>query len=722
MKQVFNVGGRIAVLEVPAPACGDGEVLVQSRFSVISAGTERASLGQGSGGALSLLSRVKKNPELVRKALEMARAEGLGQTVRAARGQAAGLSPLGYSSSGVVLRVGGNITDIAVGDRVACAGAGHASHAEVVAVPRNLACRVPEDVAHEEAAYSTLGAIAMQGVRRAQVRLGDGVVVIGLGLLGQLTCQLLAASGASVTGIDPIEERVQLAKELGAGAAFAAGEDVESQVLARTDGIGADSAIICADTPSSEPVQQAMRVVRKKGRVVVVGAVGMELERSPFYEKELDFLISSSYGPGRYDVLYEEKGLDYPVAFVRWTENRNMQEFLNLVARGKVDVERLTDRIFPIEEAEQGYDAIRSDEKRPVGVLLQYPAAPTAVPPQKMPLKSSESVPGQIRVAVVGAGSFARAHHLPNLKRIPSYHLRALVTKTGGNARRMGEEYGAQYCSTDYHDVLQDTDVDMVLIGTRHDMHAPLVQEAARSGKHIFVEKPIAMTRKECREVYQTVNENAVSLVVGFNRRFSPLGQRAKRIAEKRHGPLVAVYRVNSAGMKPEHWINDPVEGGGAILGEGCHFFDFVSWLVGAEPLRLYAEMISANDTSVVDANNVVSSLRFTDGSVASVVYSTGGHHDFPKERVELFLDGGVLAIDDFRTLAVTGLSGKAMTLARTEKGQFELLCEFGKVLKGESQSQDVPGVLDGVRATLCSLAVMEAVRSGEVQEFRYPW
>ncbi len=723
MKQVFNSGGQITVAEIPSPACGENEVLVQNYFSVISAGTESTSVKQGTKGITGLISSVTHNPALIRQALNMTRKEGLGKTWHLVRRQAEGqLKPLGYSSSGIVLEVGPKISDISVGDRVACAGAGYANHAEIIVAPRNLICIVPESVDFDEAAFTTLGAIALQGIRRAQVQIGDRVVVIGLGLLGQVACQILKAAGASVIGIDPLSARTQLAADLGADVSLIAGEGAVSAVLRHTRGAGADAVLIYASTPSSEPVRQAMEMARKKGRVVVVGAVGMELDRSPFYEKELDFLISCSYGPGRYDPLYEEKGMDYPIGFVRWTENRNLLAFLELLAQKKVRLKSLISRVFPIEEAPQAYQALEETETKLPAVLFQYAAGPRTETPRIIGLKPLNKIGGKINVAVIGAGFFGGAYHLPNLKRLPGYHLRAIVTRTGGHAKSLSEKYRAQYFSTDYEDVLKDPAVDMVLIATRHNLHAPLVIEAAKAGKNIFVEKPLAMTYAECRQVSEQLDSSRVNLVVGFNRRFSPLARTAIQLIRQTGGPLVINIRVNSSGLDRHPWINDPEEGGGAILGEACHFFDFAGWLVGAEPQRIYAEMISSDNSSTVNANNIVSTLRYADGSIASLTYTTLGHADFPKERIEIFIQGGVILIDDFKELVVTGLAGRGMRLSRPQKGQFELLQEYGLLLSGHSPGTDLPGVKDGLRATICALKALDALKTGKIQEFNYPW
>lgn len=715
MKQLFNQNGNIILEEVPTPICSENEVLVKNIYSLISVGTETMSLHDGGKGVAGLASKAISNPELMHKAIEMVERDGIGKTIKVIKGQTGKLTPLGYSCSGVVLEVGKNITDIAVGDRIACAGASYANHAEIISVPRNLVCKIPENVEFNEAAFTTIGAIAIQGIRRTEVQFGERVVVFGLGLLGQIACQVLNAAGIHVIGIDVMSERVELAKELGAEICFTGGKDAVDRVLKCTDGIGADSVIIYAATPSSEPVKQAMQMARKKGRVVVVGAVGMEIDRSPFYEKELDFLISCSYGPGRYDPLYEEKGVDYPIGYVRWTENRNMQEFLNMLSAKKMNVKRLIDYTFSIEEAARAYE-ILNIEKRPIGVLFKYDETIKKDSIKKIQLKSSAIKTDKINVAMIGAGGFALAYHLPNLRKMPFYNIKAIVTRTGGNAKKIAEEYGAEYCTTDYKEVLKDENIDMVVIATRHDLHAQVIIDAANARKHVFVEKPIALNYEDCKKVYDAVIEKQINLTIGFNRRFSPLAQKAKRMVEKRRNPLMITYRVNSAGISKEHWINDPVEGGGAIVGEGCHFFDFCNWIVGREPLRIYAEMISSNDESIVDLNNVISTIRYEDGSVASIIYTTIGNKAFPKERIEIFVEKGAIVIDDFKELNVSGLSGKGEKLKRIEKGQFDLMDEYGRFLKGESKNIDLPSIVDGVKATICSLKVINALKTGNVQ------
>jgi predicted dehydrogenase/threonine dehydrogenase-like Zn-dependent dehydrogenase len=726
MKQVFSYGGQITVQEMPAPVCGNNDVLVQNIFSVISSGTESTAVSTSAGGgAMSLVKRLKANPDLIKKGLEMLRKEGLHKTLQVARGEAEGtLAALGYSSAGIVIEVGSDVRDISIGDRVTCAGAGYACHAEFVNVPRNLICHIPPGVDFKEAAFTTLGAIAMQGVRRSQAQLGEKVAVIGLGLLGQITCQILKAAGASVIGIDPLPARAALARELGIDISLVSGENIVTEVMGHTNGYGADSVIICAATQSSEPAHQAMQMARRKGKIVVVGAIGMALERPPFYEKELDFLISCSYGPGRYDSSYEQKGIDYPIAYVRWTENRNMQAFLELLNTKKVNVARLVDHVFAVDEAGAAYQTLGNTEKRPVAVIFKYPAEikEKALIKHSIELKPAAVAGDRIKVGVIGAGAFAQAFHLPNIQQLSYFDLKAVATRTGTTAKKIAEKYGAQYYTTDFQEVLRDKDINMVLIATRHNLHAPIAIEAAKGGKHVFVEKPLAMTYGECREVYKAVTDNGVNLTVGFNRRFSPLAQKLKRLTEKRKNPAIVHITVNSSGMKKEHWINDPVEGGGAIIGEGCHFFDLAGWLIGSEPKRIYAEKIAAHNPSLVDDNNIACVISYQDGSVFSLTYTTIGHESFPKERVEVFMDGGVALIDDFKELITAGLGAQGEKVVRANKGQLELLQEFGKLLKGEAGNKDLPTVLDGVKATVCSLKAIDALRTGKAQEFEYPW
>jgi predicted dehydrogenase/threonine dehydrogenase-like Zn-dependent dehydrogenase len=716
MKQLINVGGELVVEDIPAPLCEDTHVLVNNVYSLISAGTEISTIGNKSG-IKAMASMVINNNELINKGIELVRNKGLKDAMKIIREQTDDLIvPLGYSSSGIVLEVGNNVTDIAVGDKVACAGAGYANHAEIVSIPRNLIAKIPEYVSFEEAAFTTVGSIAIQGIRRAKVVFGDNVVVIGLGLIGLITCQILKAAGARVIGIDIISDRLKLAEELGVDECIISDEMTVGKLKEYTEQTGADSVIICAATASNVLVNQAMEMVRKKGTVVVVGDVGMNINRSPFYEKEIDFLISCSYGPGRYDRNYEEKAIDYPIGYVRWTENRNMKEFLKMVSEKKINVKKLIYNEFFLEESIKAYDSFNYPDK-PVGILFKYKKIDDHVN-RKIQLKSS-SKKDKINVAIIGAGGFAKVFHLPNIVKIPYYNLKAVVSRTGVNAKKIAEEYDADYYTTDFNDVMNDKEVDMIIISTRHNLHAPLILEAARHKKDIFVEKPFAMNYEDCELIYNSIMENNVNLVIGFNRRMSTFGQKTRKLLYNRKNPLLITYRINSPSMNKDHWINDPVEGGGAIIGECCHFFDFCNWIVGYEPKRLYAEMISSNNESIIDNNNVISTIKYNDGSLASIIYNTIGNESFSKERIEIFCDGITISINDFKEIEILGFNKKSMKLNKINKGHFELINEYGKLILSKNSSNDIPTVEDGVKATLCSLKILKALKTGEIQKWK---
>lgn len=720
MKQIFNQNGHIVVTDVPIPALNEYEILVKNIYSAVSPGTETSSIESAKG---LFLSKTLKNKKTMREGWDFFKEQGLSKTIDKIKDQSdkkMSLQQLGYSCCGEVIKVGKKITDIAVGDKVACAGARYANHAEFVSVPRNLVVKIPKEVDLKSASFTTIGAITLQGIRRADVHIGDIVAVMGLGLLGQIAVQILTSFGCNVIGVDVNKERVELAKKAGLRKGFVSNEKLVDKILHYTDDIGVDSVLIYAATTSSEPVNTAMKICRKKGIVVVIGDVEMSIERQEFYKKELDFRISTSYGPGRYDQQYEEKGIDYPVAYVRWTENRNMKEFLRLLKEKMIDLEPLITSECPISEGADAYNILQS-EKDVIGIVFSYPHSE-----KKMQLTTKISLSKRtidkkmINIGVIGCGSFAKSVHLPNIKKIPALNLVAVSSKSGKNAKTTAEKFGAAYCTTEYKELLEDENIDLVIVTTRHNLHAPIIIEAAKAGKHIFTEKPIALNYKDCQRVYKAIIENNVNFTIGFNRRFSPLSQNTKRILEKRKDPMIVTIRVNSAGMNKNHWINDPVEGGGAILGEGCHFFDLCNWFINAEPKRIYAEMISANNNSIVNNNNITSTITYEDGSLASVVYTTIGNASYPKERIEIFVDGGIICINDFRESVIVGLDTAGQKLKNIEKGQFALLNTFVKNLKNEQNNGDVPTVKDGVHATVLSLKVLDALRTGKTQSFRF--
>lgn len=688
MKQVLIRKGAATAAEVPAPQVGAGEVLVRVQVSCLSIGTESSGL-RSSG--VPLWKKALAHPEKGAIALKMASTEGLSRTWSLIEQKTGAANPTGYSAAGVVAAVGKDVDDVAVGDWVACAGAQYAHHAEYVRVPRNLCAPIPEAVDWESASTVTLGAIALQGVRRGQPTLGETFVVVGLGVLGQLTVQMLRANGCRVIGIDPDRARIAMAMSLGMEHGQHP-EDGDLEAVARlTDGYGADGVIITAATPSDAVVSSAFNMCRKKGRVVLVGDVGLNLNRADFYKKEIDFLISTSYGPGRYDQRYEEGGLDYPISYVRWTENRNMVEYLRLIGSGHVQVSPMVDARYPIAEAEAAYAAIRDGEK-PLLALLTYPPAefPEAAPTRRLTLQATPRLGNdRIRIAVVGAGGFARATHLPNLKTLSDqYCLRAVVNRTGYTAKAVGEQFGANYVSTDSEEVLADPDVDAVLIATRHNSHGTLALAALRAGKHVLVEKPLTLSEDELQalEEFYNVPANTTKpiLLTGYNRRFSPYALRLKALVANRTTPFIFNYRMNAGYIPRDHWVHG-VEGGGRNLGEACHIYDLFTFLADAEAVAVSAHAIKPATAHYGRNDNFVATISFTDGSVASLTYTALGHKDHSKETVQLYVDGKVAVLDDYRTLTVHGANKHSLKTRQQDKGLLtELQCFAAGIQSGE--------------------------------------
>jgi len=718
LKQLFYTpGGSLAVHDVPPPALTDSSVLVANGCSVISTGTERDVVRLGTD---SLWRKALRRPQLVRQFIDKTRREGLGAALGKVQEKAAELKPLGYSCAGRVLSVGRAVADLAPGQRVACAGAGYAHHAQIVAVPRNLVAPIPPGVDFEAAAFTTLGAIAMQGLRRAGLTFGETVVVLGLGLLGLLAVQIARAAGYRVIGLDIDDERVALARQLGADAAFnSATDDVLAQVKALTDGLGADGVVIYAATPSSEPANLAFDLCRQRGRVVAVGAFGMELDRERMYRKELDFVMSTSYGPGRYDLLYEEQGVDYPIGHVRWTENRNMQAFLALLASGQVDVRPLVSAHFPIERAPEAYALLQSDA-RPLALLLTYEPSNVQRPTSNVqqPATSIQyPVPNDqtIGVAVIGAGGFVRGMHLPALQSQPAdYRIAAIVTAHGETATTVAKQYSAPLATTDHREALAAEGVHLALIGTRHHLHAPLVLDALAAGKAVFCEKPLCLTREELDEIRTAVAETDLPVWVGFNRRYSPLAVALKQALDNLRCPALIAYRVNAGSLPADHWTQDPAVGGGRLVGEGCHFFDFFHFLLDrpdgpVTPVEVSAAVVPKGG-GVVARDNFVVTVRFDDGSVASLTYTALGHTDLSKERVEVHAAGASLVLDDFVTLTGYGVTpsgasrGNMIRLKRQDKGITQQWREIARALHGEpSRVISFDAVWRAMELTFCA-------------------
>jgi predicted dehydrogenase/threonine dehydrogenase-like Zn-dependent dehydrogenase len=697
--------GALRVAEVPAPLASEGSVLVATHVSLISSGTEKQLIDLARA---SLAGKAMARPDLVRRVVRNVRRDGLRPTIERVFAKLDTPIPLGYSLAGEVLEVGRRVSGIGVGDRLACAGAGLANHAEINAVPKNLTVGIPPEVDDEDASFVTLGAIALQGVRLAAPTLGERIVVIGLGLIGLLTVQLLKANGCRVFGFDPNCARVALARELDVDMAVSAG--LPEAVEGFTGGQGADAVIITASSKSNEPINVAAEVSRLKGRIVVVGLVGMTIDREPFYKRELELKLSMSYGPGRGDPSYEQGGQDYPLPYVRWTEQRNMEAFLTLVADGKVTPKRLVTHRFPIAEAEKAYELMESGAPH-LAILLTYPEPPMdserlirrAPPPPR-----SEAN----RVAFIGFGNYAKGVLLPALRKAPGVTLIAVATSTGLSAGHAGAKHGFATVATDPAAVIADPDADTVFIASRHDTHARFAAEALRTGKHVFCEKPLALSWEGLAEVMAAARQAPGTLAVGFNRRFAPLLQKARAALEPRSGPLVMLYRINAGAIPGDSWIQRE-EGGGRIVGEVCHFVDVLTFLARSLPVEVYA--LAARD----HADAVSALVRFTDGSTGTIVYSSLGDVGVPKEYLEAFADRRVIQLDDFCRLTVTR-SGKSVTSkSAQDKGQRGLVAAFLEATRGK---RDAPIPLSElVAVTEATFAIEESLRRGSPVRIEAP-
>lgn len=677
MKQLLQNyrNGELVLAEVPPPSCADRGVVVRTSYSVVSAGTERAMLALAKKG---LLGKARARPDLVKQVLRRARVEGIAPTLRKALARLDEPVSLGYSAAGEVVEAGRDSEGFRPGDRVAVAGAGYANHAEFNFVPRNLCVKIPDGVAYADASFATVGAIALQGVRQAQPQLGERVAVIGLGLIGVLTLQLLRANGCSVLGIDVAQERVDFARGIGFEAAL--GSEAEAACDGFTAGRGADAVIVTAATSSNEPVVTAGEISRLKGRVVVVGLVGMEVPRETYYRKELDLRLSMSCGPGRYDAEYEERGHDYPLAYVRFTEQRNMESFLDLVRQGTVTPATLVSHRFSFADALEAYALVESGERDHLGILLEYPS--------DAPMHAVEQVPGVVaggrgvvRIAAIGAGSFARGVLLPHLAKQSDARLVAVSARTGKSAKQAAGRFKIASATTDNRQLLDSADVDAVVVATRHGDHASLAAAALRAGKHVFVEKPLCIREQELDELQAVVAEagdESPCLMVGFNRRFSRHTAALKAAFDDRRAPMVVVYRVNAGTVAQDHWIHDPDEGGGRIIGEVCHFVDFCTALVDREPVSVSASGVGKDGD--VEDDSVVVTVEYVDGSLATIQYVASGNRDLAKERCEVFAEGRTAVMEDF---AVTRFYGGGRTIrGRQDKGFSGELSRFVAVCR----------------------------------------
>lgn len=717
MKQVIADlrDGSIEVREVPAPAPKPGFVLVRSQFSLISAGTEGATLQLG---RMNPLGKARARPEQALKLVELARNQGPLTAYRVAQRALDMPVALGYSCAGIVEAIGDDCQGLCVGQRVACAGQGWASHAEFVSVPRRLCVPIPDTVPSDQAAFATVGAIALHSLRVSDMKLGETVVVIGLGLVGLLLCQLARANGCRVVGIDVDPGRVALMRQQGWGEAIEAGGAAAGVVSGLTAGHGADAVIITAATDDAGPVELAGEMCRRKGRVVVVGRTSMNAPRETYLFKELSLHTSMAYGPGTGDTQYEVDGHDYPLPYVRFTEERNLAAFLDQISMGHVDVTPLTSHRFPVDEAAKAFSVLSSsDGQRGIGVVLSYGELDdigTVETHRRIELRVPSTTKPDMewpRLSVIGAGSFATHEFLPLLKGLPA-RLRGVVSQTGLRAQAQGQLHGFEFCASDPNQVLEDGDCDAVLILTRHDSHAELATLALNHGKHVFVEKPLALNVTELDAAIEAQRRSGKQLMVGFNRRYAPLAVQMKQGFNGRTQPLFVSYIANVGARPAEHWLHHPREGGGVIVGEACHHLDFCTWLIGS-PLKSMHVAPLGQKRQGVPVDSVVTTLAFADGSVATVSYLSNGNRRFPTEVVEASCGGNQTRLVDFRTLETPGRWWRHRSTARlsVDKGHKGQLAAFLAAVAGNS-SLDVSSYLNSSRL---AIEVSQQARSSDV-------
>jgi predicted dehydrogenase/threonine dehydrogenase-like Zn-dependent dehydrogenase len=712
MKQVLESlgSGKTEVTDVPCPRVRPGCILIRTRASLISAGTERMLIEFGKA---SLIQKAKQQPDKVKQTLDKVKTDGLMPTINAVKSKLDQPLPLGYCNAGVVLEVGSGVEGFEVGQRVVSNG----HHAEVVCIPKNLCAAVPDDVDDEDAAFTVLGAIALQGIRLVNPTLGETIVVTGLGLIGLLTVQLLRANGCRVLGIDFDRKRCDLAEELGAiTVCLSEGQDPEEEAKAYSRGRGVDGVIITAATKSSGPVHQAAQMCRKRGRIVLVGVTGLELSRADFFEKELTFQVSCSYGPGRYDQNYEAGGSDYPLGFVRWTVQRNFEAFLDMVASGAVNLKPLITHRIKIEEAEKAYDLV-SEGGSSLGIVLQYSDELTR--PNDLlrdrtvtMLPAAEARPVEPAVGLIGSGSYATSVLMPALKQTQA-HLKAVASSTGISATQAAKRFGFEQATTDSDRLFTSQDINTLIISTRHDTHAPMVCRALREGKHVFVEKPLALTYEQLdqiQETYSSLNASKPILMVGFNRRFAPQVVKMKALLDTVSEPKSFIMTVNAGAIPPDHWTQDPFTGGGRIIGEGCHWIDLLYFLAGSPIREVKGVRIGAAPGIQVRDDKSTLILEFADGSFGTIHYLANGHRSFPKERLEVFCAGKVLQIDNYRSMKGYGWKGfTTMNLRRQDKGNAACVAEFIKAVASGAPSP-IP-MEDLIESSYATLRAADALR-----------
>ncbi len=716
MKQIVQnyKTGKLEIAEVPVPTIMPGRILVKNAFSLISAGTERSSVELA---RKNLLAKAKSRPADMKKVLALAKKQGFLSAYKTAMARLDTPTPLGYSSAGTVIQIGKDISSIKAGDRVACAGAGYANHSEVILVPENLCAVVPENVPLEWAAFTTLASIALQGVRQADIKLGESVAVIGLGLLGQLTVQILKASGCRVIGIDLDQDKIELAKKSGVDKAILRSGHPEKVIFQFTDGRGVDAVIITAATSSNDPFLLAPKIARDRAKVVLVGVAKIDFSRESYYRKEISVIFSRSYGPGRYDTIYEEKGIDYPIGYVRWTEKRNMEAVLQLMSEKKLNIEPLISHRFKIEQAKEAYDLILGKKKEKfLGVLFEYDTSKEYVTKimvsDTSEIRKIRSSKSEITIGFIGVGSFAQTSLLPHFKRT-SAKLVGVADAQAHIVRHIGTKYGFNYCTSDYKEILNDKSINTIFIATRHNLHSRLIIESLKAGKNVYCEKPLCVNRKELQQIIKVHNDQITGgsmtplVMIGFNRRFSPLTIMAKKFLKEKIGPYYINYRVNAGVLPSDHWLFDPEQGGGRIIGEVCHFIDLIRAFIQAPLIQVYAQPITGPKESTKD--NAVISLKYQDGSAGTISYFAVGDKDFAKERIEIFGDQEVCIIDDFKKLLFSE-DGKTKEIKQNQDKGYanEIRAFFDAIRNGGTSPIPFSEIIE---TTLATFAINESLQ-----------
>ncbi len=716
MKQIMQSyrSGELSILDVPVPQCGDNGILIKTTASLLSSGTEKMIVNIAKK---SLVGKALARPDLVRQTVLKMKQEGIKNTIEKVFNKLDVPISLGYSCSGRIIDVGGGVSGVSVGDRVACAGVGYACHGEVNFIPKNLFVHVPENVDDIDASFVAVGAIALQGVRQAAPMIGEKVVVIGLGLIGQLTVQILKANGCKVLGTDIDVKKLNLAKELGADEVCLE-ENLSSAALEFSCGIGADCVLITASTTSNRPIENAGEVVRRRGKVIVVGSVGMDIPRDIYYKKELDLKLSMSYGPGRYDANYEEKGIDYPLSYVRWTEHRNFELFLELISLGKVIPKKLITHRFSFDEALKAYDLFDEKSKEPyLGIVFTYKNDDTIVFKKEVPIISQIRKANEINIGLIGAGNFVRSSLLPNLKRVGGINFVGVCARSGLSAHTIGQKYGFKFETTDVMDILNNESINAVVIATRHDSHGDYVLKGLNFKKHVYVEKPLCIQEEQIEKIkslyesFQTSSPANPLLMIGFNRRFSPLIIQMQEIVKNM--PINIVYRINAGIIPKESWIQDREIGGGRIIGEMCHFIDTCTFLTGSSPLTVQAVCVRKEDQSIPDEDNVSVLLTFGNGSTATINYTAFGNKNMSKENIEVFAHNISMEMKDFRELTIyQGNKTKKFRNINQDKGiETEIKMFKDAIIKGTTL---IP--FDSIcTTTKVTFAIIKSLRLGEI-------